>query len=155
MNLYIRLLWVIFRAYKRNLITPENLQNEISTIVMPNDLDLNLHMNNGRYMTFCDFNRVDLFVRSGLAKLMFKNGWAPIVAHHTMSYLKPLAIFDRVKVTMEITHWDERYFYSNNVLYKRGNKIAEGTSKSLVISKKEGRLAPSDIVEHVKAYQGI
>ena len=155
MNLYIRLLWVIFRAYKRNLITPENLQNEISTIVMPNDLDLNLHMNNGRYMTFCDFNRVDLFVRSGLAKLMFKNGWAPIVAHHTMSYLKPLAIFDRVKVTMEITHWDERYFYSNHVLYKRGNKIAEGTSNSLVISKKEGRLAPSDIVEHVKAYQGI
>ena len=155
MNLFIRLLWVIFRAYKRNLITPENLQNEISTIVMPNDLDLNLHMNNGRYMTFCDFNRVDLFVRSGLAKLMFKNGWAPIVAHHTMSYLKPLAIFDRVKVTMEITHWDERYFYSNHVLYKRGNKIAEGTSKSLVISKKEGRLAPSDIVEHVKAYQGI
>ena len=56
---------------------------------------------------------------------------------------------------MEITHWDERYFYSNHVLYKRGNKIAEGTSKSLVISKKEGRLAPSDIVEHVKAYQGL
>lgn len=155
MNLYIRLLWVIFRAYKRNVITPENLQNEISTIVMPNDLDMNLHVNNGRYMTFCDFNRVDLFLRSGLAKLMVKNGWAPIVAHHTMTYLKPLALFDRVKVTMEITHWDEKYFYSNHVLFKRGKKIAEGTSKSLVISKKEGRLAPSDIVEHVKAYQGI
>ncbi|MDC0434241.1 thioesterase family protein [bacterium] len=36
------------------------------TIVLPNDLDLTMHMNNGRYLTICDFNRVDLFVRSGL-----------------------------------------------------------------------------------------
>ena len=155
MNLYFRLLWVIYKAFKRNAITSENLHNEISTIVMPNDLDLNLHMNNGRYMTFCDFNRVDLFVRTGLAKLMMKNGWAPIVAHHTMTYIKPLAVFDRVKLTMEITHWDEKYFYSNHVFYKRGTKIAEGTSKSLVISKKEGRLAPSDIVEQVEAWQRL
>jgi len=153
MNLYLRLLWVIFKAYRRDVITPEHLQNEINTIVMPNDLDLNLHVNNGRYMTICDFNRVDLFVRSGLAKLMVKNGWAPIVAHHTMTYIKPLAVFDKVKVTMEITHWDEKYFYSNHAFYKKDIKIAEGTSKSLVISKKEGRLAPSEIVEYVKAYQ--
>ena len=155
MNLYFRLLWVLFRAYKRTVLTPENLKNEINTIVLPNDLDLNLHMNNGRYMTFCDFNRVDLFVRTGLAKLMVKNGWAPIVAHHTMTYLKPLSVFTRVKVTMEITHWDDKYFYSNHVFYKRGTKIAEGTSKSLVISKKEGRLAPAEIVEQVKSYQGL
>jgi len=86
---------------------------------------------------------------------MYKDKLMPIVAEHTMTYIKPLAVFDRVKLTMEITHWDEKYFYSNHVFYKRGTKIAEGTSKSLVISKKEGRLAPSDIVEQVEAWQRL
>lgn len=72
-----------------------------------------------------------------------------------MTYIKPLAVFDRIRVTMEITHWDEKYFYSNHVFYKRDIKIAEGTSKSLVISKKDGRLAPSEIVEQVKTYQEL
>ena len=153
MNLYLRLLWIIFGARKRDVITPENLRNEIRTVVMPNDLDLNFHVNNGRYMTLCDFNRVDLFVRSGLAKLMMKNGWAPIVAEHTMTYIKPLSVFDKIKVTMEITHWDEKYFYSTHEFYKRGKKIAEGTSKSLVISKADGRLTPASVVEYVNEYQ--
>lgn len=153
MNLYLRLIWVIFRARFRSILTPEKLQNEISTIVLPNDLDLNMHMNNGRYLTICDFNRVDLFVRSGLAKLMIKNGWAPIVADHTMTYIKPLAVFDKIKVTMEITHWDDRFFYSTHEFFKRGVKVAEGTSKSLVISRKEGRLTPSQVVETVEAFQ--
>ena len=153
MNLYLRLLWIIFRARKRDVITTEKLQNEIRTIIMPNDLDLNLHVNNGRYMTICDFNRVDLFVRSGLAKLMMKNGWAPIVAEHTMTYIKPLSVFDKIRVTMEITHWDDKFFYSTHEFFRRENKMAEGTSKSLVISKKDGRLTPKSIVDQVTAYQ--
>ena len=153
MNLYLRLLWIIFRARKRDVITTEKLQNEIRTIIMPNDLDLNLHVNNGRYMTICDFNRVDLFVRSGLAKLMMKNGWAPIVAEHTMTYIKPLSVFDKIRVTMEITHWDDKFFYSTHEFFRRENKMAEGTSKSLVISKKDGRLTPLSIVDQVSAYQ--
>ena len=153
MNLYLRLLWIIFGARRRDVITPEKLQNEIHTIVMPTDLDLNLHVNNGRYMTICDFNRVDLFVRSGLAKLMMKNGWAPIVAEHTMTYIKPLAVFDKIKVTMEITHWDDKFFYATHEFFKKGKRVAEGTSKSLVISKKEGRLTPEAVVDHVKEHQ--
>jgi len=153
MNLYLRLLLIIFRARRRNTLAPENLRNEIQTRVMPNDLDLNLHVNNGRYMTLCDFNRVDLFVRTGLARLMVKNGWAPIVAEHTMTYIKPLSVFDKIKVTMEITHWDEKFFYSTHEFYKHDKKIAEGTSKALVISKSEGRLTPDAVVESIKAYQ--
>ena len=153
MNLYLRLLFIIFGARKRDVITTEQLHNEINTIVMPTDLDLNLHMNNGRYLTLCDFNRVDLFVRSGLAKLMMKNGWAPIVAEHTMTYIKPLAVFEKITVSMEITHWDDKFFYATHEFLRKGKKVAEGTSKSLVISKKDGRLAPADVVEQVNAYQ--
>ncbi|GAC28971.1 acyl-CoA thioesterase [Brumicola pallidula] len=52
---------------------------------MPNDLDVNMHVNNGRYLTLCDLTRVDFFVRSGIAGLMLKHKWSPIIAEHTMT----------------------------------------------------------------------
>ena len=103
MNLYFRLLWVMLMARRRKVITEDNLNNEVTTTIMPNDLDLNLHVNNGRYMTLCDFNRVDLFVRSGLASIMIKNKLAPVVAEHTMTYIKPLRVFNRIRITMKLS----------------------------------------------------
>ena len=84
---------------------------------------------------------------------MVKNKWAPIIADHTMTYIKPLSLFDKIKVSMEITHWDEKYFYSNHYFFKKGIKVAEGTSKSLVISKGEGSLSPEFIVDSVNSHQ--
>ena len=152
MNLYFRLLWIVLHALKRPLITESNLANEIHTRVMPNDLDINLHMNNGRYLTICDFTRVDLFVRSGLARLMLKNGWNPVVAEHTMTYIKPLNVFDKIKVTMSISHSDEKYFYCQHKFFRHDKLVAEGTSKALVISK-SGRLEPAYILAQVRQYQ--
>jgi len=153
MNLYLRLIWVILNARRREVITEDNMGNEIVTTIMPNDLDLNLHVNNGRYMTLCDFNRVDLFVRSGLAAIMIKNKLAPIVAEHTMTYIKPLRVFSRIRITMQVTHWDEKYFYAVHKFYRGEQAVAEGTSKALVVSRKDGRLAPVQVVKMVNAYQ--
>ena len=153
MNLYFSLLWVMLMARRRKVITEDNLNNEVTTTIMPNDLDLNLHVNNGRYMTLCDFNRVDLFVRSGLASIMIKNKLAPVVAEHTMTYIKPLRVFNRIRITMKITHWDEKYFYATHTFYRGEKTVAEGTSKSLVISRKEGRLTPAQVISMVNEYQ--
>ncbi len=153
MNLYFRLLWVVLMARRRKVITEDDLSNEINTTIMPNDLDLNLHVNNGRYMTLCDFNRVDLFVRSGLASIMITNKLAPIVAEHTMTYVKPLKVFNRIKITMQITHWDEKYFYATHTFYRGEKIVAEGTSKSLVVSRKDGRLTPLQVLTMVNEYQ--
>jgi len=54
---------------------------------------------------------------------------------------------------MEITHWDDKFFYSTHEFFKLDKKVAEGTSKSLVINKGEGRLTPASVVEHINAYQ--
>jgi len=153
MNLYFRLVWVMLMARRRKVITEDDLSNEIITRIMPNDLDLNLHVNNGRYMTLCDFNRVDLFVRSGLASIMIKNKLAPIVAEHTMTYIKPLRVFNKIRIGMNITHWDEKYFHATHTFYRGEKVVAEGTSKSLVVSRKDGRLTPLKVLAMVNEYQ--
>ena len=42
---------------------------ELTPRVLPNNLDINGHMNNGRYLTIVDLALFTLFIRSGFAKL--------------------------------------------------------------------------------------
>lgn len=92
---------------------------------------------------------MDLFVRSGLVGLMIKNGWNPIVTDVTMTFYKSQSVFDRIRVKSTVTNWDDKYFYSTHAIYRRDVKVAQGTSKALVINRKEGRLTPDEVVEHV------
>ncbi len=152
MNLYFRLILVILAALRRDTITPALLKNTISVRMLPNDLDINMHVNNGRYLTLCDLTRVDFFVRTGIAALMLKHKWTPIIAEHTMTYLRPIKVFAKIDIRMEITHFDEKYFYCSHYFYKGDKLMAQGTSKALVISK-SGSLTPQYTLDAVAQYQ--
>lgn len=151
MNLYCRLLWVFLQALRRPRILEDDIRNEITTLVFPNDLDINLHMNNGRFLTLCDLGRVDMFVRSGLARVMYRNKWIPVVSSVSMTFIKSIHLFDRIRIASDVTHWDDKYFYSTHSLYRGEDKVAEGTSKALVICKKTGRLTPDSVIAAVNA----
>lgn len=150
MNLIFRMLYVLIRSLFCERIGEGNLVSEFSLHVLPNDIDINLHMNNGRYLTICDLNRVDIFARSGLLKAMFKRNWMPVIAEHTMTYKKPLGIFERFKVNTEVTHWDERYFYMNHTFTKGDRVLAEGTSKACVYARGVGVVKPIDALAAVE-----
>lgn len=54
MNLWLRLLWLIVTAKARGaLVLPEGV-SIVTFRVWPHDLDLSVHMNNGRYLTLMD-----------------------------------------------------------------------------------------------------
>lgn len=67
MNLALRLLIVIIGTAFRPRLAPDSI-SRIRGCVLPNDLDLNFHMNNGRYLTVLDLGRIDFLLRIGLAK---------------------------------------------------------------------------------------
>lgn len=145
MNLFLRLLYVWLSSFFRPRLPIGEATSELGLLTFPNDLDINLHVNNGRYLTLCDLNRVDLFLRTGLARVMLKRGWMPIIAEHTMNYRKPLGAFKKFKATMDLTHWDEKYFYMTHCFSIGEKIIAEGTSKG-VIRGREGVIAPVDVI---------
>jgi hypothetical protein len=47
--------------------------------VLLNDLDLNLHMNNGRYLSVCDLGKIDVMIRSGTASIAIRRKWRPLI----------------------------------------------------------------------------
>jgi acyl-CoA thioesterase FadM len=153
MNLYLRMLWVLLASKWKPTMPVDALHNELELRVLPNDLDLNLHMNNGRFLTICDLSRVDLFIRTGLAALMVQNKWAPIISRHTMDYRRPLSPFQKYTVSMSIDRWDEKSFYATHRFTSGGKVIAEGESVA-VIRSREGVVPPSRVIEAVNARQG-
>jgi len=145
MNLILRLLYVFILSLFRERLPVGALKSQLTLRTLPNDLDFNLHMNNGRYLTICDLNRVDMFIRTGLLKIMLKRKWMPMIADHTMTYKKPLKLLERFDVTLAITHWDEKFFYMTHTFTAGGRVVAEGVSKA-VIRARDGVVPPADVV---------
>jgi len=137
MNLIFRLLYVYVYALFRERLSIADSKSRLPMMVLPNDLDIIMHMNNGRYLTICDLNRVDLFIRSGLLKTMRKRKWFPVIAEHTMSYKKSLHLFERYTAELELTHWDDKFFYMTHTFSNAERVVATGTSKGAIRSRSE------------------
>ncbi len=152
MNLYLRLLLVYLQAKRASTITLDDLSNELNLIVLPNDLDLGMHVNNGRYLTLCDLSRFDLFVRSGLLTVMKQRKWMPLVAYHDMNYKSSLKVFQKFSLEMNISDFDSKYFYSEHKFMRGDKLIAQGVSHS-VIRGREGVIPPQDVVDAVLELQ--
>ena len=82
---------------------------------MANDLDLNLHMNNGRYFTVMDLGRIDLMIRTGVARWMWRRKWRPVVASETMRFPRALRPFQRYRLKTRVLWSDERWIFLDSV----------------------------------------
>lgn len=109
MNLYLRLLWTLFRCWRAPRLAPGDTLTR-TLRVLPNDLDINGHMNNGRYLTIIDLMLVEYFVRSGFAAIMLQRGWRPMAGGSFITYrrgLMPLQTYTlRFRLDASDTHWN-------------------------------------------------
>lgn len=156
MNLYFRMIWLLLTTKRRRgRMALDALENQLEGFVFPNDIDLNGHMNNGRFMTVCDLNRVDLFIRTGLARLMIQRKWMPIIAYHDMNYYRSLKLFHRYSCGMRMEQWDKKYFHMQHWMTDRnGAKVAEGNSRALIRGR-DGVVPPSDVIAAVEEYHRV
>jgi acyl-CoA thioesterase FadM len=113
MNLYLRLLWTLLRCWRMPRIAAGDTLVR-SLRVLPNDLDINGHMNNGRYLTVVDLMLMEYFVRSGFARVMLREGWRPMSGGSFISYrrgLKPLQTYTlRFRLDACDGHWNYMRF---------------------------------------------
>jgi acyl-CoA thioesterase FadM len=99
--------------------------------VWPNDLDTNLHMNNGRYLTLMDLGRLDLMFRTGLGGVIVKRRWRPMVGTAVIRFLRGLAPFERYVLKTRIVSWDEKWFWLEQRFERNGDVVAVGAIKGL------------------------
>lgn len=99
--------------------------------VWVNDLDTNLHMNNGRYLTIMDLGRLDLMIRAGLGAVILKRRWRPMVGSAVIRFRRGLAPFERYDLKTRIVGWDEKWFWIEQRFERSGELIALGAVKGL------------------------
>lgn len=103
--------------------------------VWPTDLDLNGHMNNGRYLTLMDLGRIDLMLRNGIGRLALRRGWRPVIGSAMIRYRRSLEPFDRYGLVSRVLAWDDRWFFVEQRFERDGQAVAVAAVKGLMLSK--------------------
>lgn len=107
MNLLLRLALVLVgTALGRRLAAPTEAV-VLHLRVLPNDLDLNLHMTNSRFLSVMDLGRVALIARSGLWRHALDNRWAPVVGGIRIGFRRSLSPLQRYRLETRIIGWTE------------------------------------------------
>ena len=144
MNLYLRFLILLIKSFAKPKL--ELLDSSILKFrVLPNDLDLNMHMNNGRYLSIMDLGRTDLLLRIGLGQHLIENKWMPIVGHLHMRYRRPLKAFQYYELLTRIVTWDEKWVYLEQRFISNNKCIAVGLVQGLIRGKK-GNIPTYDLL---------
>jgi acyl-CoA thioesterase FadM len=131
MNLILRLLLLLLGASRRSRLNVTDTST-LDLRVWPNDLDVQMHMNNGRFASVMDLGRIDLLVRSGFWREARRRGWYPLVGAIAIEYRRPLRVFQRYRLTTRILGWDERWFYIEQRFIRDGRVVAIATVKAII-----------------------
>ncbi len=139
MNLYLRLILTLLRSWRlarrgAALRPGDTLERRFR--VWPGDLDINGHMNNGRYLTLIDLMLVEYFVRSGFARAMLKAGWRPMSGGAVITYRKGLMPWQHYRLRFCLAaadgHWNSMRF---EFLRDDGTLCAAGYMKGAAVSR--------------------
>ncbi len=136
MNLYLRLIWAALRGWRLPSIAPGDCIERVFR-VLPNDLDVNGHMNNGRYLTIVDLMLVEYFVRTGFAQAMLGAGWRPMSGGAFITYRKGLQPWQRYRLRFTLAGADESWNYMRfEFLREDGTLCAAGYMKGAAVARR-------------------
>ena len=137
MNLWLRLFWVWLTTLFRPPIEAPFGVSIVKMIVLPNDLDVNLHMNNGRYLTVMDLGRFDLVMRGGLLRAIRGAGWTPLLSAAKIRFRRELRLWRMFRVESRVVFWEDTSFVMEHRIIARGK---DGGDIVAAVSLNRGRV---------------
>ncbi|NNC12728.1 acyl-CoA thioesterase [Planctomonas sp. JC2975] len=117
--------------------------------VLPTDLDILRHMNNGVYFSLFDIGRFDLIRRSGIWKIFMDHGWYPVVASETITFRKSLQLWQAFTVESRIIGFDDKAAYMQHRAVVNGEIYAEAFIKARFLKRTGGTVPVADLLDAV------
>jgi acyl-CoA thioesterase FadM len=144
-SLYLRLFWIYIGAHFRAKLGMQD-PIELQLRVLPNDLDLNRHMNNGRFMTVLDLGIVEAVVRSGFMKAIRSLGGHLMTGGALITYRRSLNPFAKYTLRLRYLGTDGQWHvFSFVFLQASGAVSAKGLLKGAGVRKGKG-IIPSSLL---------
>lgn len=117
--------------------------SKVEGVVLPSDLDMQLHMNNSKYLREMDFGRFHHFVSTSLYASVISLESTLVVASTMIRYRRSLQLWQRFQLRTRILCWDDSSFYcEQRFVSKQGFVCAIALLKMAV----RGR-TPKDLLE--------
>lgn len=123
MNLWLRLLRIITQGLWGSVLRLPQQSSRLAFRVWLHDLDPFGHMNNGRYLTIMDLGRMDLMVRSGLARAAARHKWTPIASGVVIRFRREMRLLQKFRLVSRILWWDERQCVMEQLFILEGGKF--------------------------------
>jgi acyl-CoA thioesterase FadM len=146
---FVRIPALAVRQYVRPL-PPLGILDEdrITMRVWPNDIDINMHMNNARYLSVMDYARTHLLARTRLLEHILRSHWQPLVGAAWVTYRRSLPLFASFSIASRLVCWDDRWFYIEQTFTGRKGLVAVGWIKG-VLRDAAGTVNPQHAIEGV------
>lgn len=145
MNLYFRLLWLALVGRRRAPV-PALGPCRTPFRVLPTDLDVLRHVNNGVYLSLMDVARVDLMNRAGLAGVLRARRWYPVVVAETIQFRRSLTLFQRFEIETRVLGWDDKAFVLEQQFVRGEEAIAAALVRARFLARDGGTVTPAEIV---------
>jgi acyl-CoA thioesterase FadM len=130
MNLWIRLFVILISARWRD---PTGLfdTTRLRMMVLPNDLDFNGHVTNGRYLTLADLGRIDYVSRTGVLGLAMKRRAKPVIGDVFAKFRRGLKPFERYELHTRLLGWNEKWIFTEHQFVRRGQLVGLVVTRGL------------------------
>lgn len=148
MHMIWRTLWIFI---KKRFMQKAHISDvtEYSMRVLPTDLDLLMHVNNGIYFSLMDFGRWDMVFRNGVYDACYKKGWYAVVAGETIKFKKSLQLWDKFTLQTHIVAHDDKNFFIQQKFICKGQLMATGLVKVRFLKKSGGTVSPEEIFAQI------
>ena len=123
-------------------------EDRIQMHVWPHDIDLNLHMNNARYLSIMDYARTHFLARTGILKHIVRSRWQPLLGAVWVTYRRSLPLFAAFSVASRLVCWDDRWFYIEQVFTRLDGLAALGWVKGM-LREAGATLDPQQVLERI------
>jgi acyl-CoA thioesterase FadM len=119
----------------------------ITMRVMPNDLDLLRHVNNGIYLSLMDLGRMDLMIRTGKWQELGRRGWYPVAASVTVTYRRSLRLWERYSLETKVIGFDEKAMYVEQRFVRDNEVYVSAIMRARFLKKTGGTVTIAELGE--------
>lgn len=93
---------------------PMRGESRLTFRCLPGDVDQYRHMNNARYNMITDLGRMDIFMRSGIMRLLRTRGWGPMMDGSEIAFIREIRLWRRFQLVTTMDCWTEKHFIARH-----------------------------------------
>lgn len=141
MSIWLRFFWVVIAGFFKKPLGMCDV-SLLRQRVWLDELDINVHMNNAKYLAVMDLGRTDWIVRSGAWRWMTRDKMSPVVGGAMVRYRRSLHFLQPYLLKTRLLGWDERWLYIEQIMECRDGGLACLAVQRTTFTR-NGKLVPS------------